>query len=278
MNEMSLLIVDDNKKTLNYLKELLKNFFHEIFLAENANEALEIYKLHKPEILLIDIYLPGKDGFELSQEVRKINKHQIIIIMSIYLNKQNLLKAMNLGINYCISKPIDIEELMFYIESSVNKIHDFENEYYKDFLTGVYNRKYLNRKIKEFKDKNFTLLFLDLDKFKPINDTYGHKVGDNVLKVFANILKNNVRKDEDFVFRLGGDEFIIILNTIDDEIIEKVIEKIKKRLSENIIIGNISLYLEFSIGYIKYPIECNNIDELIKIADKRMYINKKSAR
>jgi len=278
MNEMSLLIVDDNKKTLNYLKELLKNFFHKIFLAQNANEALEIYKQLKPEILLIDIYLPGKDGFELSQEIRKINKHQIIIIMSIYLSKQNLLKAMNLGINYCISKPIDIEELMFYIENSVNKIHDFENDYYKDFLTDVYNRKYLNRKIKEFKDKSFTLLFLDLDKFKSINDTYGHKIGDNVLKVFANILKNNVRKNDDYVFRLGGDEFILILNTVDDEIIEKIIEKLRKRLLENIIIGNVNLHIDFSIGYIKYPIECNNINELIKIADKRMYINKKSNR
>lgn len=142
---------------------------------------------------------------------------------------------------------------------------------YKDPLTNIYNRKYLIEKIEELikKEQTFSIVFLDLDNFKVINDVLGHKVGDELLKKISSWLIDNVRK-EDIVTRYGGDEFCLILYGLDKKGSNEVIERLYKHFQlqnfypEEIPIG-------FSYGIASFPEDSNNIDKLLSIADNKMY-------
>lgn len=142
---------------------------------------------------------------------------------------------------------------------------------YKDPLTNIYNRKYLIEKIEELikKEQTFSIVFLDLDNFKVINDVLGHKVGDELLKKISSWFIDNVRK-EDIVTRYGGDEFCLILYGLDKKGSNEVIERLYKHFQlqnfypEEIPIG-------FSYGIASFPEDSNNIDKLLSIADNKMY-------
>ena len=126
---------------------------------------------------------------------------------------------------------------------------------------------------------SFAILFIDLDGFKLINDTYGHEIGDEVLKELSKVLVNSVR-DSDFVVRFGGEEFIIILQNIKDkkEII-KVAEKIRKTFENTkIAVNGKTLNKTISIGVSIFPKDTNKIWEAIKFADLALYEAKRSGR
>jgi diguanylate cyclase (GGDEF)-like protein len=144
---------------------------------------------------------------------------------------------------------------------------------YYDSLTGLPNRKLfmetLNRTILE-KNK-FSVIFLDMDKFKNINDTYGHDIGDKFLIQVSKRLKNVITKD-DMVARLGGDEFVILQLNIDSKLdCVKVAQKITKVLDKPINVGNITLYTSASIGVAIYPDDGQDKNILLKNADTAMY-------
>lgn len=153
-----------------------------------------------------------------------------------------------------------------------------------DSLTGLPNRLYLSEKLEQIKlqssydSKKFAVIFLDLDHFKNINDTLGHDVGDALLKRVANILKNNVSKN-DLISRIGGDEFIIIVSGINDE--DDLLSIINGLLSEfrkEMLIKGYSLRLSASIGISIYPDDSTSVRELMKYADIAMYNAKEDGR
>lgn len=152
---------------------------------------------------------------------------------------------------------------------------------YHDPLTTLPNRRFLIEKLNEELDLAkkcnyiFAIMFIDIDNFKIINDNLGHEVGDYVLKEFSSRLKNNIRQN-DTVFRLGGDEFVIFLkiqNGLDD--VTAIAKRILKGLRVPFRYGNKELLLTSSIGISVYPKDGNNINTLIKHADKAMYDAKK---
>ncbi len=149
-----------------------------------------------------------------------------------------------------------------------------------DFLTQLPNRFLLLHRIAhlinqyERNQHAFTLLYVDLDRFKLINDTHGHSFGDNVLKEVADRISDCIRKS-DMVARIGGDEFVILLeNTFKNLDISQVINNISTALHETINIDQISINISGSIGYATYPMNGNNSDELLSHADFKMYKNK----
>ncbi len=145
-----------------------------------------------------------------------------------------------------------------------------------DPLTKTLNRNGLMKQFSDlFNDTTFGLLLFDIDFFKHINDTYGHPVGDKVLVVFANLLKQNSRQEEDIVCRFGGEEFLIIFDCHDNDILLSKAEKIRKQAQELLIDSKIKFTI--SIGGI---IGHNNdkFDEYYEIADKNLYKAKKSGR
>ena len=156
---------------------------------------------------------------------------------------------------------------------------------YNDPLTGLANRKLmmdrLEQAIVSAKRRNgrLALLFLDLDEFKDVNDTYGHKVGDQLLIEIAEKLKEVVRRENDTIARIGGDEFLILLTDISQRSqIDTVIDHLFKKFIEPLSIGSppLEIKVNFSIGIALFPEHGENSDTLIHHADSAMYQVKKA--
>jgi diguanylate cyclase (GGDEF)-like protein len=163
------------------------------------------------------------------------------------------------------------DELQLIIKSFIVKEELIHKANY-DELTKIFNRRYFNEIMKnEIKGSNKTLVLIDIDNFKIINDIYGHNTGDFILKAFANLVKRYLR-NKDLFFRFGGDEFIVLFNNLDDKSIINFMENIRSEINNNKIKG---INIDFSYGISKLEnSRLGNYDEIINLADKNMYINK----
>ena len=167
-----------------------------------------------------------------------------------------------------------------YILKLNNKLKVADKETYLDRLTGVHNRKILEKLHKDFlaKDIDFTVVFIDLNEFKPINDTYGHDIGDKILISFAERLQILVR-DTDYVIRMGGDEFLLILPTlVKAEYIASFLNRLNKIKIEPVVIGDITLPIKFSYGVTTVKTEEKNLLKAVENADVKMYEAKKESK
>lgn len=151
-----------------------------------------------------------------------------------------------------------------------------------DYLSGLLNRRVLEQKINDIishsnkSEQYFSLLFIDIDKFKDINDTYGHDAGDEVIKIISLRLSEQITTS-DFVGRVGGDEFVLCLNLKNSDIeISTFIDNLKKMLNHDVLYKDTIIEAKVSIGCAIFPDDANNLEELLKIADKGMYNEKKS--
>lgn len=150
----------------------------------------------------------------------------------------------------------------------------------KDALTGVYNRRYCDKTIHKLlheaklKSEQLGIFIIDIDNFKGINDTYGHCVGDLVLKDISKLLMSITRKS-DTVFRWGGDEFLLLTPNMDRDGAKKTIERINKSINVGVQKAT-NVNFSISAGFAIYPEDGHTFDELLSIADKKMYQIKKS--
>jgi diguanylate cyclase len=163
-------------------------------------------------------------------------------------------------------------------------VKKLSSEAMHDGMTGLLNHRYfekrLNEKIErsERYQQNFSLLFLDLDKFKRINDTYGHQFGDHVLKQTSKIIQKSVR-NIDVVSRYGGEEFSVILVNANRNDAHKTAERIRKEIEFNEFIdGDVKEKLTISIGIGIYPTDANNFNGIISFSDRKMYKAKNDGR
>ena len=163
------------------------------------------------------------------------------------------------------------------------EINTLEYNSYIDFLTNLHNRRYLEKAIKPNSRilnawNKIGVLYLDLDKFKPINDEYGHDIGDNILKETAIRIKEHIRIN-DLLFRVGGDEFLVLLDftgcTDEKAALEKISKMIDQEISKPFTPKNHFIRLGISIGAGTYTQDGSDIKTIIKQADKAMYISKK---
>lgn len=151
---------------------------------------------------------------------------------------------------------------------------------YYDFLTQLPNRRYLQEKAEKFifqhemNYKTFALMFIDIDRFKNINDSMGHSAGDQLLVQLSGRLQKIIRK-EDFVARLGGDEFIILLPDVTENEAREHAKKIVKHLKQSFKHRNLEIYIRPSIGISMFPTDGMDYDSLLGSADIAMYKNKK---
>jgi diguanylate cyclase (GGDEF) domain len=149
-----------------------------------------------------------------------------------------------------------------------------------DYLTGAWTREkfcnYLNNRIEQKKPKNFSIVFIDLNDFKEINDTFGHNEGDRALIDLVFIIKSILR-NEDSITRYGGDEFVLFLNVDSHQEVEEIIMKVSDALADYNKCSNVLYQLNFSYGYELYNFDKNmTADEYINQVDKLMYRNKNS--
>ena len=277
------------KKLLNRKRK--KNNFYTIEFKEAQNKTFyEITALFVKGNINTIIFLNNKRPYYIltpSDIIDILMNHKDVITMEEYIeqNPKNLISInqdKTLFEAYKVMKDFKIRHLII-----VNKNNEFLDivhfEEFADYLaeiairddlTGLYNRRFFEFILDKYKieDKDIEkgIIFIDLDGFKPINDIYGHHIGDKVLQKVAKTIKNSIR-DSDYPFRIGGDEFLILIFSNKDAL-KKISDRFFKRISDIDIDG---IKLECSIGYAHYPTDSNDFSEVIEIADKRMYENKK---
>ena len=168
--------------------------------------------------------------------------------------------------------------------ANLQKLQDIKHRTFVDDLTGLYNSRYLKfalskciLRAKQF-EKKFSVLFIDIDHFKSVNDTHGHLVGSEFLIVIGKTIKNCVRRI-DSVFRYGGDEFVVVLQDTELDGAHEIAERIRKNVEQRVfLIKGMRLRSTVSIGVATYPDHASERDTLLKLADEALYHAKKESR
>jgi diguanylate cyclase (GGDEF)-like protein len=291
LNDLKLLFVEDDKDTQKYIKMLLEDEVKELYQAYDGREGLELFNTHQPDIVVTDINLPHINGLELAKEIKTIQQTQAIIVMSAHDDRENILNSINIGSSGFITKPIDVDLLFQRLNAIAEtiqqskqekkethtKINELYNLAHYDSLTKIPNMLMFEKELDDFieiatKEKRFfSILFIDLDNFKYINDTYGHDAGDYVLKTIANHISTAILHD-DIVARRSGDEFLVLLRnytTKDD--IKHIAYNILQKISKDILWGSERIKAACSIGISRFPDNAKTKNELLTLADTAMY-------
>ena len=229
-------------------------------------DIIEEKYIFKDDLNLFKNIINSEDNIKNIELRILINKNYIWVSVM-----KNIIKDPFYGINKCFYYIKDIDKIK---QESIKLKIQAET----DQLTGIFNRKTVEQKINENMNFNNNCIFIliDVDKFKFVNDTYGHSIGDEVLKITSKRIKNTFRSN-DIVGRIGGDEFIVFMTAIDDL---NIVNNKAKILSSpyKYIIGEIEFELTLSIGISKFPFDGINYQDLYKKADKALYDSKKEGR
>ena len=289
VHHSKLLVVDDSKTTRMTLAAYLEDVRIDIVECSDGKEALDYISDENNKIALVitDYQMPNMDGLELCMRIRSLyNKDEVALIaISANDDRATIHKFLQVGANDFITKPLDPDEVILKVRSQLEfrdlfkKTRDMAN---KDFLTGAFNRRYFFDSAQAIIGKNrrksqpLAVAMLDIDKFKNINDTYGHDTGDVAIKEVKNILTANIRSS-DLMARFGGEEFAILLEDISLSDTEKLFEKIRSAFETNTITfnGNTISYT-VSIGIFYAGLD--DIEHGLAKADEALYEAKNSGR
>ena len=284
-----ILIVDDSSVQLSQTVNILERMKFKIVTATNGLEAYGI--LHNSNIkfslVLTDFNMPKMDGMDLTLKIREeFDKDELsVIVLSASDTPSLSSQFISVGANDFLNKPYSEIELITRINSNLELLELFEKTRdmaNKDFMTGSYNRRYffeagqsIFAKAKRAQ-KDIAVAMFDIDKFKNINDTYGHDVGDVAIIEVANILNKHLRQS-DLVARFGGEEFCVLLENITLDEIEVLFEEIRLVFEKNIIkVNNLEISFTTSIG-ICYGME-DDLEAMIKKSDDGLYFCKNNGR
>lgn len=286
MDRSTILTVDDTNTNLEILIDILSDEY-DVMAAMDGESALEIANEDNPDLILLDIKMPRMDGYEVCRRLKQNHKTKNIPVVFITADtsEDSLERAYDLGGRDYVTKPFRVKELLARVKNQIDlkkMIDHFEYISSYDQLTGVYNRrKFFELGEVKFQEKNEDLyaVMIDIDKFKDINDTHGHDVGDKVIRLMAQTINNMV--DNNSIFgRLGGEEFAVLCNIKEKCVVVKNLESIRKKIEALELITDEGESVKFTIssGVSNYSDEFETIDALLKDADKALYEAKGSGR
>jgi diguanylate cyclase (GGDEF)-like protein len=299
-----ILIVDDHEDNIELLRARLEARGYTIDSAMDGEAALHAIANSPPDLVLLDVMMPRIDGFEVVRRV-KANKNLpfIPIILQTALDStEHKVEGLDAGADDYITKPINFAELearvksMLRIKRLQDALEERERELSEvnarllkmaqtDVLTGLDNRRYLEERLEEMFGHSrrlkepLAVVMCDLDRFKSVNDTYGHQVGDVVLKQFARILKKEAR-EIDRVGRYGGEEFMLLLpGTVLDAAVTFA-ERVRKAVeAHTFTFDGGTLQRTMSCGVAAWPHpRIDDCDTLVKAADDALYVAKETGR
>ena len=292
IQDFNILHVEDDYTDALLIRELIKDSPHQgtfiITHVSSLREALKEMQDGKYDAILLDLNLLDISGYDNIMAVRDENPDMPIVVLSGLDSDSAALEAIDHGAQeYVIKGQCTGRTLRHAICSSIKR-KIVERKFYKeanhDELTGLANRRffldYLSMTLEKANrwKRTETLMFIDLDKFKAINDTYGHDAGNFALQIAAERMKDNLRKG-DMVCRYGGDEFTILLdNRCDDsrDVATHIAEKLITALNQPFEFNGQQINFSASIGIALYPDHSTDATSLIKTADKAMYTSKKN--
>ena len=301
MRENTLLIVDDSPAVRTLIKNVVteNSLFSNCLEAQDGMEALKLFFSNKVDFIITDIMMPKVDGYKLISAIKESEAGKDIPVIMLSAGRKGVsdkVKGLEIGASDYLVKPFDSSELLARIivfirmqrlqEELKEKNALLEKLSITDELTGIYNRRYfyeyMNMQVALAKRHNYQIgcLMIDVDHFKKINDTFGHDIGDKVLKGLARLMKDKIREGE-IIARFGGEEFIAGLCRVDTSGAVIAAERIRKAVEDANLsdAANNHLKLTVSIGIALYPQQgVSNLDELIKAADDAFYHAKRTGR
>ena len=248
-----LLIVDDNPIILTYLTAILEQAGIRVTIAPEPIKLLEILSDFNPDLILMDLYLPGCNGIELTKVIRQEDGFHSIPI--VYLATENDFNTQSEAMSLCGNDFLvvcnDPVHLVTAIKSRITQARSLNSLINYDGLTGLLNHTAIKEELaheitrSNRLNSSLSLALVDIDLFKKINDTYGHAAGDRVIKSLARLLKQRLR-ETDIVGRYGGEEFAVIMNGTDAVSAAKVIDEIRNVFSRLL---HMSHNKEFSVNF-----------------------------
>ena len=299
-----ILIVDDHEDNVELLRARLESWGFTAETAGDGQEALTKIEASPPDLILLDVMMPVIDGMEVARRVKGNPTLPFIpIIMQTALDAtENKVEGLEAGADDYITKPIDFAELkarlnsMLRIKRLQEELEERERQLLEanerlrhmsqtDVLTGLDNRRHLEERIDEMFEhakrlnEPFSCVMCDLDRFKSVNDTYGHQAGDAVLKQLARILRNEVR-EIDRAGRYGGEEFMLLLpGTVLDAAVTFA-ERVRKQIEAHTFTfegGSIQRTASFGVSAWPHP-GVQHCDGLVRAADEALYVAKETGR
>ena len=290
---LSILIVDDEKTNTQLLGRVLKSQGYQVAVAYSGEEALEWVSTHELDLVLLDIMMPGIDGYEVCRRLKEepTTQHIPIIFVTAMGKAVDEQKGLELGAVDYIKKPFSIPIVKARIETHLilKQQRDFLNRLSSlDGLTGIANRRFLDTNLLQNwryairEKKSISLIMIDIDFFKLYNDTYGHLAGDVCLKRLAIMFQENLKRPGDFVSRYGGEEFAVVLPETDESGLQNIMERLLIKTHQLKIPhakSDISSSVTISMGGVTiFPHQDSSLEAFIDRSDQLLYKSKDAGR
>ncbi|WP_261342856.1 HDOD domain-containing protein [Symmachiella dynata] len=308
---LRILVAEDDPLQLALITKLVKAAGHSVVGTPNGREALRTALETNPDVVITDWMMPEMDGFELCRSLRKakFGRQLYLIIMTSNGEEERLVEAFEAGADDYLVKPLRARPLQARIRAAVRMIElqhevELEREHirqmtaelavvnrkleqaaFTDALTALPNRRYLIKRLKEEwsiisrKGGQLSCMLLDIDRFKSVNDTYGHDVGDLVLKKVAAVLQT-VTRDSDVVCRQGGEEFVVVCPGSDLQSAAQGAERLRSKI-ESETLGYFEQFehpITVSVGVATRESLMRDEDVILKAADEALYRAKETGR
>ncbi len=294
----TILIVDDTEDNLEILGDILTFNGYNVQTARSGVAALKRVQECRPDLILLDILMPGMDGFEVCAQLKADEEAADIpiVFVSSMADSGSVVKGFKLGGVDYINKPFQLAEVLARVNTQISLLRlrrhlqtqniELERLANTDYLTDLFNRRYffntaeekLSRAILCGAPLAFTLI--DLDHFKLVNDTYGHLVGDRALVHVAQVIRAHCR-EYDVAARYGGEEFVILHPAISSQAAFRVAEDIRKAVERAPFVHageEIGMTLSAGIVDTKCCENCSRIDDVLGMADIALYQAKDAGR
>jgi two-component system, cell cycle response regulator len=292
-----IMVIEDRPEVANSLASALGPS-NELVHVERFEEALTRARGGDFDLIIVSLGLRGFDGLRLCSQLRSLQevRHVPILVLVSEGDRRKLNQALEMGVNDYLSRPVDKNELVARVRTQLRKkryadmlrqnVHLSVELAMTDQLTGLHNRRYMARHLETLlasiavSGKTLAYLILDVDHFKQVNDTYGHDVGDEVLREFARRISANIR-GIDLACRFGGEEFVVIMPDTDIALACTVAERLRDSVeSTPFQISRVpgALNITVSVGIADADGAQDTADALLRRADQALYQAKRNGR
>jgi two-component system cell cycle response regulator len=289
-----ILLADDSSTVRAIARMELESAGYEVIEAPDGAQALAAALEHRPDVVLLDIEMPVMDGYETVQALKAdpATADIPVVFLTGRVGADDVARALKLGGHDYVRKPPEAAELLARVNAALRvkvlqdelrkRAEDFDRVSRTDHLTGLFNRRHMEEQLRMLgagaKRHGFPLsvLIVDVDHFKRVNDTYGHHVGDDVLVAVSDRLANALRT-EDILGRWGGEEFLLVLPHTGTEAARVLAERLRLAVSATpVTVGSASLTVTISVG--GAAAEEPGEHELLQLADHELYAAKADGR
>ncbi|MBL8802451.1 MAG: diguanylate cyclase [Planctomycetes bacterium] len=306
---LRILAVDDDPVSLRILEHHLTKDGHTVQRAMNGRQALIMALESSPQMIVTDWNMPEMDGLELAKSLRRSNESRgtYILLLTGREEEDRVVEAFDAGVDEYVVKPFNPKILLARVRAGQRMIElreqvesdrqlrdrqvaemavlnrKLEAAAMTDVLTKLPNRRYAMRRLEDELNgalaagAPLSVIMIDIDHFKQVNDRFGHDMGDLVLRETATVLRNTTRKG-DYVCRLGGEEFLVICTKASLPQCAMTAERIRAAVEEHIIGFGFDRAVTVSLGAAALECGARTVDELLKLADRRVYAAKAAGR